>query len=65
MSYDAMRHFADSYGLIFMMLCWASAILWIFRPSAKAIHDRASVMIFDEDMQDSGRNDAVTGKGGE
>ncbi len=48
MSYDALRHFADSWGLLFMALLWLGFALWTFRPSAKHMHKDAANMIFDE-----------------
>ncbi len=48
MSYDELRHFADSWGLLFMALLWLGFALWTFRPSAKHMHKDAANMIFDE-----------------
>ncbi|MCM2439749.1 cbb3-type cytochrome c oxidase subunit 3 [Agrobacterium vitis] len=33
--YTAMRHFADSWGMLAMLLFFAGAILFVFRPGAK------------------------------
>ncbi|GAB5486610.1 MAG: hypothetical protein Pars2KO_01800 [Parasphingorhabdus sp.] len=52
MSYEALRHFADSWGLLFMALLWLTFALWAFRPSAKSMHKDAANMIFDEDKND-------------
>lgn len=52
MSYDAFRHFADSWGLLFLALMWLSFGLWTFRPSAREHHEDAANMIFDESDQD-------------
>ncbi len=52
MNYEALRHFADSWGLLFMALLWLTFALWAFRPSAKSLHDDAANMIFDEDKND-------------
>ena len=35
MSYDAMRHFADSWGLVFMGLSYLILIGWHFQPGAR------------------------------
>lgn len=48
MNYEALRHFADSWGLMFMGFLWLGFTLWAFRPSAKSMHDDAANMIFDE-----------------
>jgi cytochrome c oxidase cbb3-type subunit 4 len=34
MDYDALRHFADSWGLVFLLGVFAVAVLWLFRPGA-------------------------------
>ncbi len=52
MSYDALRHFADSYGLVFMGLVFLGLIGWTFRKGARRDLDRAATMIFDEDRSD-------------
>lgn len=49
MSYDALRHFADSWGLLAMALLFLTLIAWPFRPSARARNDEAANMIFKED----------------
>lgn len=48
MSYEAMRHFADSWGLMFMAFLWIAFTLWTFRPGARGHHDSAANMIFDD-----------------
>lgn len=52
MSYNALRHFADSYGLLFMGVIFLVLIGWTFRRSAKHDHQRAANMIFEEDRGD-------------
>lgn len=42
--YTAMRHFADSWGMLAMLLFFAGAILFVFRPGAKErAKDAASI----------------------
>jgi cytochrome c oxidase cbb3-type subunit 4 len=48
-TYTALRHFADSWGLLFMVLMFVGFGLWTFRRSAKPLHDDAANMIFKED----------------
>ena len=48
MSYDAIRHFADSYGLIVMALVWAGFIGWAFRPGARGRSRDAANSIFED-----------------
>ncbi len=34
MDYDTLRHFADSWGMVFMLLFFVGAIAWAVRPGA-------------------------------
>lgn len=52
MNYDALRHFADSYGLIFLGVLFVVLIGWTFRKGAKRKYRRAATMIFDRDQRD-------------
>ena len=52
MSYDALRHFADSYGLIVMAVVWLAFVGWAFRPGARRRNRDAANMIFKD--QDHG-----------
>jgi len=54
MSYDTLRHLADSYGLIFLGLLFVILIGWTFRRGAGQTHRRAATMIFDEQERDDG-----------
>lgn len=52
MSYDALRHFADSWGLVFMGLSYLLLIGWHFQPGAHRRSSHAATMIFtDSDTQ--------------
>ncbi len=57
MSYDEARHFADSWGLLFMIVIFVMMIAWALRPGAKEHHDQASKLIFDEDTADKDAQD--------
>jgi cytochrome c oxidase cbb3-type subunit IV len=48
-SYDAFRHFADSWGLVFLALLYLSFIGWAFLPGSRRRNERAANMIFDKD----------------
>ena len=49
-TYDALRHFADSWGLAAMVVTFLVLALWPFRPSAREDNEAAANMIFkDED----------------
>lgn len=49
MNYDALRHFADSWGLIGMGILFLILIGWTFRRNAGADHNDAANMIFKDD----------------
>lgn len=49
MSYDELRHFADSWGLIFMGFSFVVLVGWAFRPGSRKRSNRAAKMIFGED----------------
>lgn len=43
-TYTAMRHFADSWGLVFMFAVFIGVVLFMFRPGAKkAAQDAAQI----------------------
>ncbi len=48
-TYEAMRHFADSWGLALMVLTFLALSAWPFRPSARKNNEAAANMIFAED----------------
>lgn len=52
MIYEELRHFADSWGLVFMSVVFLTLIGWTFRPGAGRSHEEAANMIFDEDQND-------------
>lgn len=45
--YDNLRHFADSYGLIVMLVCFVIFCAWPFRPGAKKYNQAAANSIFE------------------
>ncbi len=49
MNYDALRHFADSWGLVMMAVLFIAFVGWTFRKGASTHHDNAANMIFKED----------------
>ncbi|TIX51984.1 cbb3-type cytochrome c oxidase subunit 3 [Alteraurantiacibacter aquimixticola] len=50
-TYEFLRHFADSWGLLAMTLVWIGLAAWPFRPGAREHNTRAATMIF-EDQND-------------
>ena len=52
-TYDMLRHFADSWGLLAMLVTFVVLVLWPFRPGARSANEAAKTMIFKDD--DDGR----------
>lgn len=48
-TYTAMRHFADSWGLLAMALFFIGVIFFTFRPGAKRLADDAAGIPLKED----------------
>ncbi|APG61917.1 cytochrome C oxidase Cbb3 [Sphingorhabdus lutea] len=49
MSYDFLRHLADSWGLLFMSILFLILVGWTFRKGASKHHHDAAHMIFKDD----------------
>ena len=54
--YDQLRHFADSYGLVALLVLFLGLCLWVFRPGAKRQNQEAARSIF-KDEEIEGRDD--------
>lgn len=48
-TYETLRHFADSWGLLAMVLTFAVLVAWPFRPGAKSRNQEAADLIFKDD----------------
>jgi len=48
-TYDALRHFADSWGLVAMGAVFLALAAWPFRPGARQHNETAAQMIFESD----------------
>ena len=46
MDYQELRHFADSWGLVFMVVTLAALVGWAFRPGSRAAQHDASMIPF-------------------
>ena len=44
--YQALRGFADSWGLLAMVIVFAAALVWAFRPGGRKAQDEAAKQIF-------------------
>ncbi|MEM5500265.1 MULTISPECIES: cbb3-type cytochrome c oxidase subunit 3 [Ahrensia] len=49
LSYQTMRTFADSWGLLYMFIIFCFVVFWTFRPSSKPMNDDAAQIPFKED----------------
>lgn len=45
-TYEAMRHFADSWGLLAMALTFLGLAAWPFRPGSRRANEEAAQIIF-------------------
>ncbi|MCY0095748.1 cbb3-type cytochrome c oxidase subunit 3 [Hoeflea ulvae] len=48
-TYTAMRHFADSWGLVFLFAVFIGVVLFLLRPGAKKAADDAAQIPLKED----------------
>jgi cytochrome c oxidase cbb3-type subunit 4 len=48
-TYETLRHFADSWGLLAMALTFLALAAWPFRPGARSANEAAKTMIFKDD----------------
>lgn len=48
--YDMMRHFADSWGLVYMMAIFLAVIVFIVKPGARANAIAAARIPLDDDL---------------
>jgi cytochrome c oxidase cbb3-type subunit 4 len=60
MSYNDLRHLADSYGLAAMLLVYLVLVGWAFRPGSRPKNDTAANMIFAEDGDSAARDEDKT-----
>lgn len=49
-TYEALRHFADSWGLAAMVGVFVVLVAWPLRPGARSDNEQAANMIFSEDQ---------------
>jgi cytochrome c oxidase cbb3-type subunit 4 len=54
--YDSLRHFADSWGLLYMMAIFLAVLFLVLRPGARA-HAQAAARIPLEDAEPLDRSD--------
>lgn len=51
-TYDALRHLADSWGLLAMLMVFLVFAAWPFRRGARRSNETAATMIFKDDDHD-------------
>lgn len=51
-TYEALRHFADSWGLLAMLIVFLAFVAWPFRPGANRHNQDAANVIFKDDADD-------------
>jgi cytochrome c oxidase cbb3-type subunit 4 len=49
MDYNELRHLADSWGLVYLLVIFLAVCAFLFRPGAKKSYDRAARIPLDED----------------
>ena len=52
MDYSLLRQFADSWGLLYMVILFVGTILFTFRPGSKQKADEIAQIPFEEDRKD-------------
>ena len=45
-TYGALRGFADSWGVLFLVIAFVAVLVWVFRPGARKAQDDAANQIF-------------------
>jgi cytochrome c oxidase cbb3-type subunit 4 len=45
-TYGTLRHLADSWGLLVMVLAFVAIVAWVFRPGGRRSQDAAARQIF-------------------
>ncbi len=48
-TYESLRQFVDSWGLVATTILFLVLVAWPFRPGAKKTNEEAAHMIFEED----------------
>ncbi|MCB1351311.1 MAG: cbb3-type cytochrome c oxidase subunit 3 [Rhodobacteraceae bacterium] len=45
-TYTALRHFADSWAVLGLLIFFGGVVLWVFRPGSREIYKDSANMIF-------------------
>ena len=49
MDYDTLRHLADSWGLVYLMVVFVGVVVFAFRPWARKSYEEAAKIPLKED----------------
>lgn len=49
MDYETLRHFADSWGLLFLFLVFVGIVAWVYRRGARKKYDEQAEIPFKRD----------------
>ncbi|MFZ1815132.1 MAG: cbb3-type cytochrome c oxidase subunit 3 [Rhizobiaceae bacterium] len=49
MEYETFRHFADSFGLVYLVILFVGIVFWTFRPSGRKASAEAAQIPLKED----------------
>ncbi|MGF1476017.1 MAG: cbb3-type cytochrome oxidase subunit 3 [Geminicoccaceae bacterium] len=49
MDYESLRQFADTWGLVFLIIVFLAVVLFVFRPGAKRKYEENAKIPFRED----------------
>ncbi|MEN3952521.1 cbb3-type cytochrome c oxidase subunit 3 [Iodidimonas sp. SYSU 1G8] len=49
MDYNDLRHLADSWGLVYLLVIFVAVVAFVFRPGARQAYERIARIPLDED----------------
>lgn len=49
MDYETLRHFADTWGLVFLLVVFGAVIAWVFRPGSRKTYEKNAEIPLRED----------------
>jgi len=49
MTYETMRQFADTWGLVALVVMFVAILVWVFRPGSKQAYDEISKIPLKDD----------------
>lgn len=56
-TYDTLRQFADSWGLLFMTLVFIGVVIWVLRPGSRRHYQGQAEIPFKYEDEPAGRPD--------